>query len=91
MLLTIDRQTFINSFHPITNEEFEAIESKLQTSSFKKGEHIITPGQIQRHLYFVQKGCKDACDCFYLSAQSLRPTGIIFAAKAIQVLLHIHN
>ena len=56
MLLTTDRQTFINSFHPITREEFEALESRLQTGSFKKGENIIIPGQIQRHLYFVKSG-----------------------------------
>lgn len=56
MLVTTDRQTFINSFHEITSEEFVAIESKLQTSSFRKGDHIISPGQIQRHLYFVQSG-----------------------------------
>ena len=56
MLVTTGRQSFINSFHPITNEEFAAIESRLQTSNFKKGDHIISPGQIQRHLYFVQSG-----------------------------------
>lgn len=56
MLLTTDRQTFLTSFHPITSEEFQVLESKLQTSSFKKGEHIIAPGQIQRHLYFVRAG-----------------------------------
>lgn len=61
MPLKTDRHTFLNSFHPITGEEFEAIESRLQTSNFKKGEHIITPGQIQRHLYFVQSGVQMCC------------------------------
>ena len=56
MPLKTDRYTFLRSFHPVTSEEFEALESKLQTSSFKKGEQIITPGQIQRHLYFVKSG-----------------------------------
>lgn len=52
----MDRLTFLSSFHPITNEEFEVLESKLQTFNCKKGEDIITPGQIQRHLYFVRSG-----------------------------------
>lgn len=52
----MDRLTFLRSFHPITNEEFEVLENKLQTSSFKKGEHIIAPGQIQRNLYFILGG-----------------------------------
>ena len=56
MLLNTDRHTFLSSFHPVTSEEFEALESKLQASIFKKGEKIISPGQIQRHLYFVKSG-----------------------------------
>lgn len=52
----MDRQHFINSFHPISTEEYNALESRLQTSKYKKGENIISPGQIQRHLYFVKEG-----------------------------------
>lgn len=51
-----DRQSFLNSFHPITREEFVLLENKLRTTSFNKGDHIITPGQVQRHLYFVKTG-----------------------------------
>ena len=51
-----DRLTFLNSFHPITREEFEALESSLYTLEFKKGAPIIIPGQIQTRLYFVQNG-----------------------------------
>ena len=54
--LGMDRFSFLCSFHPIATGEFQALEGKLQTSSFRKGEHIITPGHIQRHLYFVQSG-----------------------------------
>lgn len=53
MLVTTDRQSFINSFHPITNEGFAAIENRLQTSSFKKGDQTkyncsaVTDSEIQ--------------------------------------------
>lgn len=52
----IDRKSFLNSFHPISGEELQSLESKLRTISFAKGEHIVVPGQIQHHLYFVKTG-----------------------------------
>jgi signal-transduction protein with cAMP-binding, CBS, and nucleotidyltransferase domain len=47
---------FIRTFHPVTDEEYSAIQKKLSTRSFKKGEKIIKPGQVQRQLYFVKSG-----------------------------------
>ena len=52
----MDRLTFLNSLHPITDEEYAELQKNLRSLTFCKGEHVIVPGQIQRHLYFVQSG-----------------------------------
>jgi CRP-like cAMP-binding protein len=51
-----DRLEFLRSFHPISNEGYELLASKFKLRSFRKGEHIISPGQTQRELYFVKTG-----------------------------------
>jgi CRP-like cAMP-binding protein len=52
----MDRLNFIRSFHPISDGEYEAIHNKFTTYSFKKGESILRPGQIQKQLIFVKSG-----------------------------------
>ncbi len=52
----MDRFSFLNSFHPITDVDFEAIQSKLYSQVFKRGDHMVIPGQVQKHLYFVKSG-----------------------------------
>lgn len=47
---------FLNLFHPLTNADFELLTKDLPTRKAAKGEWLVTPGQIQRELYFVQKG-----------------------------------
>ncbi len=47
---------FLNQFHPLTNVDFELLTKDLPTRKAQKGEWLIAPGQIQRELYFVQKG-----------------------------------
>lgn len=52
----MDRLDFFNSIHPITIDEFNELKRNLRTVTFKKGEHLIVPDQIQKHLYFVESG-----------------------------------
>src|SRR5688572_19056850 len=52
----MDRYNFLSSFHPISKDESEEMLSLLRERSFKKGEHIITPGQVQKQIYFVKSG-----------------------------------
>lgn len=52
----MDRNAFLNSFHPITTEEYEALQGNLQSLTVKKGEVIIRAGQVQKQLYFIKSG-----------------------------------
>lgn len=45
---------------PIPNEAYESFEKKLTLRKFKKGEFIINPGEVQKELFFVQKGVQMA-------------------------------
>lgn len=47
---------FLSSFHPITKDEYAALEKKLKYISYSKGENITVPGQVQKNLFFVQSG-----------------------------------
>lgn len=47
---------FLNQFHPLANVDFELLTRDLPTRTAQKGEWLVTPGQIQRELYFVKKG-----------------------------------
>jgi CRP-like cAMP-binding protein len=52
----MDRYKFLCAIHPIDTNEYEALLSNLYLKKFKKGEHIISPGQVQRHIYFIKAG-----------------------------------
>ncbi|WP_373497327.1 Crp/Fnr family transcriptional regulator [Aquiflexum sp.] len=45
-----------NQFHPITPKDYQLLSDKLKPKSFKKGEQLVVPGQIQQELYFVNSG-----------------------------------
>ncbi|BDD11804.1 cyclic nucleotide-binding protein (plasmid) [Fulvitalea axinellae] len=47
---------YSDSTHKITQEAKEDMASRLQTASFKKGEHLLRDGQICRRVYFLKKG-----------------------------------
>jgi CRP-like cAMP-binding protein len=47
---------FLNRFHPLTNVDFELLTKDLPIRKAQKGEWLVVPGQVQRELYFVQKG-----------------------------------
>lgn len=52
----MDRLKFLQSFHPITETDYELLVAKLRTRHFQKGDHIVKQGEIQRELYFVKSG-----------------------------------
>lgn len=52
----MERHAYFNLFHPIATEDFHLLTQHLKTKSFKKGDFIVVPGQIQKELYFVKSG-----------------------------------
>lgn len=53
---TFDRHGFLNSFHPISQQEFDAIQTKLNSKTLKRNEDLIISGQVQKHLFFIRSG-----------------------------------
>lgn len=47
---------FLNLFYPISSSDFELLTKDLKTKKFKKGDYILIPNQIQKELYFIDKG-----------------------------------
>lgn len=52
----MERYEFFKQFHDISIEDYHLLTDCLKIRSFKKGEFITVPGQIQRELYFVKTG-----------------------------------
>jgi CRP-like cAMP-binding protein len=52
----MERHDYFNLFHPISNDDYNRLEGKLKSKSFRKGDFITVPGQIQRELFFVKSG-----------------------------------
>lgn len=52
----MERYDFLRLFHDITQADYELLTQNLRTQTYKKGELITVPGQIQRELYFVKTG-----------------------------------
>lgn len=46
----------LQHFHPIGEAEYALVSERLQPRSYKKGSHIVTPGQTQKELLFVKTG-----------------------------------
>lgn len=49
-------QNYLNQFHKISDSDFELLTKNLRPKSFKKGEFLTVPGQVQKELYFVKSG-----------------------------------
>lgn len=47
---------YIKSIHDIDEKDYGLFTDKFKTKHFKKGEHIIVPGQIERQIYFPRNG-----------------------------------
>ncbi len=52
----MERHTYLNQFYPISEADYNLLASKLKSKTFKKGEFITVPGQVQKELYFVKSG-----------------------------------
>lgn len=52
----MERCEYFQLFHPINTDDYELLVKKLKTKTFRKGELITVPGQIQKELYLVKKG-----------------------------------
>ncbi|PPL02250.1 cAMP-binding domain of CRP or a regulatory subunit of cAMP-dependent protein kinases [Parapedobacter indicus] len=57
---SMERYTFFKQFHDIPLTDYHLLTDRFQTRSFKKGDFITVPGQIQRELYFVKSGVQMA-------------------------------
>lgn len=47
---------FLNTFHTISQQEFDAIQSKLHSRNFDRNENLVIPGQVQKYLFFIKSG-----------------------------------
>lgn len=55
------RYDFLKAFHSIKLADYQLLTEGLSTKYFKKGEHIIVPGQTQKELYFIKSGVQMCC------------------------------
>lgn len=52
----MERHAYFNLFHPIGTADYHLLTDDLKTKTFKKGQLITVPGQVQKELYFVKSG-----------------------------------
>lgn len=52
----MDRFDYFRLFHDIERADYEMLTRHLKTKTFKKGDLITVPGQVQRVLYIVKTG-----------------------------------
>lgn len=52
----MERYRYFKLFHDISTEDYSLLTDKLKPKTFKKGQLINVPGQVQKELYFVKSG-----------------------------------
>lgn len=52
----MERHEYFKLFHNISTDDYNLLADKLKTKTFKKGDFITVPEQIQKELYFVKSG-----------------------------------
>lgn len=52
----MERHDYFRLFYPIGDSDYQRLSNKLRPTSFKKGELITVPGQVQRELFFIKSG-----------------------------------
>lgn len=50
------RQEYFKLFHEIGIADYDLLTENLRNKTFRKGEFITVPGQIQREVFFVKSG-----------------------------------
>ena len=52
----MERYEYFNLFHDFDKPDYLLLVQNLRSKTFKKGDYITVPGQIQKELYFVRNG-----------------------------------
>lgn len=52
----MDLENYLLSIHQLPVSEIEILIKKLRFKSFRKGDNVVSTGQIQKEIYFVNKG-----------------------------------
>jgi len=52
----MDTLSFFRQFHAISSDDYALLTRNLQTKTFRKGDILVRPGDIQKELYLVKKG-----------------------------------
>ena len=72
----MERQEYLRLFHDISSSDYDLLTEKFKTRTFKKGEFITVPGQIQRDLYFVKSGVQMS---YYDSGEKIYTLGFTYS------------
>jgi CRP-like cAMP-binding protein len=62
----MERYDFLKTFYALPPADYQMLAQALKSKHFKRGEHLIIPGQTQRELFFVKSGIQMCChetDC----------------------------
>lgn len=51
-----DQLAYFRQFHPISEKDWNLLKTSLTPQTFQKGDFLVVPGQVQRHLYLVKSG-----------------------------------
>lgn len=52
----MERYEYFKLFHDINKADYKLLTDKFKARTFKKGDFITVPGQVQKELYFVKNG-----------------------------------
>ncbi|HMR82553.1 MAG TPA: Crp/Fnr family transcriptional regulator [Niabella sp.] len=73
----MERHEYFSLFYNVSTADYNLLIDKLKTKTFKKGDFITVPGQVQKELYFVKSGVQmsyfDADDKTYVIAFTYFP------------------
>jgi len=52
----MDSHSFLNTFHVISQKEFNILQAKMHSRTYKKNEGLVIAGQVQKYLFFIKSG-----------------------------------
>ncbi len=75
-----DLITYLSSFHPhsLPEELKERLRKIVKLKTIKRKEHLLSGGEICRHIYFIKRGL---LRCYYYNENNEEVTGWIFGEK----------
>jgi hypothetical protein len=95
---TTDLHTYLNQFHPLPEADYGQLAATLKTKYAAKGLSLVTPGQVQRELYFVRSGVQMSffeadphpqVIALYLRAGDMRHSRVVQCAGTFPVCTHL--